>query len=126
MRGFSHYMRTVIMSQFMKHFNNTVFAENVAEKLGEMIDETVSVEEAKSSGMLLRVKRDSSADTKKIKKAVIAAMKQMIEDDEEAFEISIVEKYEFEFRIDQVGDELIDSVLDIKKKNREIFIEIDV
>ena len=126
MKGFTHYVTNVIITQFTKHFDCMLFAEAVARNIKDVTDETVTVQEAKKSGMILRSKRNSSISNQDIKNGIIDAMQELIGNDTNDFEVDIVEKFEFEFDPGQINVDFIDDTMDIKRKGKDIYIEIDI
>lgn len=126
MKGFSYYVINAVITQFMKHFDCNVFAETVVNKIHERTGETPTIYESKKSGMILRSKRDSVISDTVIKDSLIAAMLELIENDSDDFEVDLVEKYEFEFNPSQIDTKFIDETMDIKRKGKDIYIEIDI
>lgn len=127
MKGYTNYMQTAITSQFMNYFDGRDFAEAVVIQLNDYLpDEEISIQEANRNGMILRVKRDSVVDMKTIRKSVISAMKAMIDDDGEDFGIRLLEQYEISYEHSMINQDLLDNTIDIKKRPREIYIEVDI
>lgn len=126
MKGFSYYVINAVITQFVKHFDHNVFAETVVNQIHERTGETPTIYESKKSGMILRSKRDSAISDTVIKNSIIAAMLELIETDSDDFEVDLVEKYEFEFNPSQIDTKFIDETMDIKRKGKDIYIEIDI
>lgn len=126
MKGFSYYVMNAIVTQFVNHFDYRTFSNSVASHISENTGEIVTVTESRKSGMILRTKRDSAISVKSVKEGIINAMQDLIENDTDDFEVDIVEKYEFEFGTNQIDIDFINETMDIKKKGKDIYIEIDI
>lgn len=126
MKGFTYYVTNAVITQFAKHFDCNLFAETVAEKIEKNTKDSVSVHEARESGMILRTKRDNSITERDVKSGIVDAMQDLIGNDSDDFEVDIVEKYEFQFDASQIDEDFIDRTMDIKRKGRDIYIEIDI
>lgn len=126
MKGFSYYVMNAIITQFVNHFDCNTFSESVSFHISKNTGETITVIESRKSGMILRTKRDSAISLKTIKEGIIDAMQELVENDTDDFEVDIVEKYEFEFGTHQIDMDFIDETMYIKKKGKDIYIEIDV
>ena len=116
--------RLAVVHTFFNIFDVHQLADAVVDELNH--DGGAELHSAKQTGFTVRCKKDTEVSKDDVRKAIINAMSNMMEENLDEVLDLMADNYDIAFELDMVTTDLAKGVFDISHNGRLIIVEIDM